>query len=211
MRHVKVYVEGPSDRLAMQELLRDLLQRLREKGVIVSFISLEGKPNLLKKVPLRALNDLSYDSGTLVIVLPDLYPPDVVLKHRTYQELHDALKTELKKAMRQKGITNPGLLERFYVFCFKHDLEALLLAAEHELAIHLGCRKLHRTWVLPVEEQDHNKPPKHIVEALFKAQKKQYVDTIDAPGILRAADYRSIAQACPQCFKPFVELLESLA
>ncbi len=33
---------------------------------------------------------------------------------------------------------------------------------------------------------------------------------IDAPLILGAARYSEIADACPQCFKPFVDYLESL-
>jgi hypothetical protein len=48
------------------------------------------------------------------------------------------------------------------------------------------------------------------VEQLFKAYGEKYKDTIDAPLILASAHYTEIAGACPQCFKLFVDYLESL-
>jgi hypothetical protein len=39
---------------------------------------------------------------------------------------------------------------------------------------------------------------------------RPYKGTIDAPLILGNSNYTTIAQRCPQCFKPFVEYLESL-
>jgi hypothetical protein len=88
--------------------------------------------------------------------------------------------------------------------------KALILAAESELASRLGKVALKSSWIKPVEDQNHNTPPKRIVEQLFNEHGDKYVDTIDAPLILGAARYSEIAEACPQCFKPFVDYLESL-
>jgi hypothetical protein len=96
------------------------------------------------------------------------------------------------------------------VFCFKYDLEALILAAEEALKDRLGAKSLSVTWRIPVEDQNHNCPPKHIVEELFTKHGKRYQGTVDAPLILGASKYQDIAERCFQCFKPFVQFLASL-
>ncbi len=75
------------------------------------------------------------------------------------------------------------------MFCFKYDLESLLLAAEAELQAYLGVANLAKTWREPVEDQDHDQPPKRIVEQLFASCDKLYKDTVDAPGVLGRADH----------------------
>lgn len=60
------------------------------------------------------------------------------------------------------------------------------------------------------EEQDHEQPPKRIIENLFKQHNMRYKDTADAPAILGDCEYQALALRCPQCFKPFVDFLESL-
>ena len=72
--NVIVYVEGPSDQLAMQELLVDLLSQLEEKGMIVKFIPSGNKKNLMLKTPTKAANILLNQPHSMVIALPDLYP-----------------------------------------------------------------------------------------------------------------------------------------
>ncbi|MCP4543062.1 MAG: DUF4276 family protein [Chloroflexi bacterium] len=210
MKKVIVYVEGPSDRLAMQELLADLLTQLQTVGIAVEFIPTEGKRRLMLQTPIKAANILGYDPHAVVIALPDLYPPNFVLDHTTFDELAQALQQEFKSALARKRLTDRQLHDRFHVFCFKHDLEALVLAAESQLASRLGVQSVTPTWAKPVENQDHNVPPKRIVEQIFQAHGDKYRDTIDAPLILGAARYSEIADACPQCFKPFVDYLESL-
>lgn len=207
---VIVYVEGPSDRLAMRELLSTLLSELQAAGVSVEFISTDGKNRLMDRTPAKAANILLNDPESVVIAMPDLYPPHVVHRHSTFTELRQILKDQLIKELQLRGATDTRLHDRFLVFCFKHDLEALVLAAEKQLASRLGVRTLARAWIVPVEDQDHNKPPKRIVERLFVDHGGRYQDTIDAPFILGAANYIDIAEACPQCFGPFVEYLESL-
>lgn len=97
------------------------------------------------------------------------------------------------------------------MFCLKHDLEVLVLAAKEELLARLGTARPKIEWKEPVEDQNHGRPPKEVVKELFSAHGKSYEQTIDAPLILQKADYRILAERCPQCFKPFIEFLSNLA
>lgn len=207
---VIVYVEGPSDGLAMQELLEGLLQRLQAAGVTVEFFPTEGKRKLVLHTPIKAVNILRNNPEAVVIALPDLYPANEGMAHTHFHELNQGLREKFVQALQNKGVDDRRLHERFKVFCFKHDLEALVLAAESPLASRLGIPAVTRHWKLPVEDQNHDQPPKRIVEELFQAHGDKYRDTIDAPLILGASSYTEIAAACPQCFKPFVNYLESL-
>ena len=211
MKKVIVYVEGPSDRLALEELLEGLLQKLLEHGIAVNFIPTEGKKRLLNRTPLKALNILRNNPNALVVALPDLYPPNIVFEHRTVDELRKSLRKEIEHQAQLRNVTDARLFSRFYVFCLKYDLEALVLAAKKELASRLGQPTIERTWIVPVEDQDHDQPPKRIVETIFADNGEIYEDTIDAPLILGAANYQNIVAACPQCFQPFVAFLESLS
>jgi len=211
VRKVIVYVEGPSDKQALQQLLSDLLARLANAGTSVQFVDTQGKKPLMLKTPGKAVNILLDDPAAVVIALPDLYPPNVGFAHNTAQELYSGLTERFEEALRCKVSTDDERVRRrFLAFCFKHDLEALVLAAEPQLASRLGIEKLKRSWIVPVEDQDQQDPPKRVVERLFRAQRQAYADTVDAPLILGAARYPDVAAACPQCFKPFVDYLESL-
>lgn len=100
------------------------------------------------------------------------------------------------------------------MFCYKHDLEALVLASENQLRNRLGLRKDQNfliSWTIPVEDQNHDQPPSRIVERLFKAYNKTYRKTVDSALILGQTNYQDIVERCPQCFKPFVEFLENLS
>jgi hypothetical protein len=207
---VIVYVEGPSDQRAMQALLADLLVRLQVTGVAVEFIPAENKKRLILQTPGKAVNILLNDPKAVVVALPDLYPPNIGFKHTTFEELTRVLQEEFSKTLARKKSDDVRLYERFHVHCFKHDLEALILASESQLALRLGVNSLPLTWVKPVEDQDHHKPPKRIVEELFQNYGHKYKDTVDAPLILSTVQYSEVAAACPQCFQPFVAYLESL-
>jgi len=210
VKKVIVYVEGPSDRLAMEELLADLLARLQAWGVAVKFIPTGGKKRLMLQTAIKAVNILRNDYQAVVIALPDLYPPNVAFDHTTFGELAQVLRHKFEQVLARERPHDERLQDRFRVFCFKHDLEALVLAAERQLASRLGVPSVACTWVRPVEDQDHHTPPKRVVEQVFEAHGDRYQDTVDAPLILGAARYPEIAAACPQCFKPFVDYLESL-
>jgi hypothetical protein len=74
-----VYVEGPSDKLAMQELLHPLLEQKRQAGIDINFFETpEGdrKASVLTKVPIRAIRILQNNPDAIVIAMPDLYPRD---------------------------------------------------------------------------------------------------------------------------------------
>ena len=215
---VIVYVEGPSDKLAMEQLLDPLLFRASEAGVMITFVPISpgkgrgnSKRELMFKTPPKAVNILCDDLEAVVITLPDLYPGNAGgLPHETFPELEKQIQALFKQALANRRVDDERIRQRFWVFCFKHDLEALVLAAEEQLASRLGVASVACAWIKPVEDQDHNHPPKRIVEQLFLGHGDRYQDTIDAPLILGASNYVTIAERCPQCFKPFVEYLESL-
>lgn len=209
---VIVYVEGPSDKRAMEELLRRLIERKAQQGVLIQFYESpkgDKKESVLMRVPIRAVNITMNDEDTVVVALPDLYPMNKAFPHETPEELLAGVRANFDAALRLKNADDDRLKQRFHVFCFKHDLEALVLASEKELRAHLGVAKLTVTWHVPVEDQNHGRPPKRIVEELFASHGKLYKETVDAPDILSRADYADIAAKCPQCFRPFVEFLEA--
>ena len=213
MRRVIIYVEGPSDRAAMEALLRPLIALKLQEGVRIGFFetpSGDRKRSLLTKAPSRAVNILSNDPVSLVAIMPDLYPKNKVFPHETFSELAKGIQEQFAAMLRAKGVDDERVGDRFHVFCFKHDLEALLLACKRELAYRLGAENLRVTWRRPVEDQDHNRPPKRVVEDLFARHGKRYKATVDAPVILGLAHYPDVTERCPQCFKPFVEFLASL-
>lgn len=211
---VVVYVEGPSDRAAMLALLAPLLERKRQEGVNVDFFeSPEGdkKASVLTKVPKRAAAMINNDSSAIVVAMPDLYPKNKGFTHETFEELQAGILKNFADALQAKGRkADVRWKGRFKVFCFKHDLEALVLAAKEALGDRFGASSLKVTWKIPVEDQNHGRPPKRIVEGLFTQYSKSYRDTVDAPVILGASKYQDIADQCPQCFKPFVQFLASL-
>jgi hypothetical protein len=210
---VIVYVEGISDREAMRALLKPLLQQKRKEGVDINFrraIKGDAKKFVLLEVPRRAV-DILNDPYSVVVAMPDLYPKNKGFEHETFDELEAGILKNFNDALRTRGFEDDiRLRDRFEVFCFKYDLEALVLAAEEALRIQLGIDHLEVTWRTPVEDQDHDHPPKQIVENLFRENGKRYKSTVHARAILENSDYQNIADKCPQCFKPFVEFLTNL-
>ncbi|MFM6192849.1 hypothetical protein, partial [Planktothrix sp.] len=108
---------------------------------------------------------------------PYLYPPNKGFPHKTYQDLKAGIIAKFNQELTQKGLNDQRLIKRFKVFCFKYDLEALVLASEAQLKTRLGLRKDQKfliSWTIPVEDQNHDQPPSRIVERLFKAYDKNY-------------------------------------
>jgi len=148
----------------------------------------------------------------LVIALPDLYPKNIGFQHQTVDELVHGINKNFAAALHGKGVQDDArLTDRFKVFCLKYDLEALILAAREPLKQRLGLATLEPSWRVPVEEQNHDRPPKKIVEELFKKCHQRYQGTVDAPLILAMASYQEIANACQQYFKPFVDFLAQVS
>ena len=112
MSRVIVYVEGPSDKAAMEALLEPLLKERRQQGVAIDFLPAPGgdrKKSLLLKVPERAVNILASQSKTLVAVVPDLYPRNRGFPHESVEELMAGISEEAPR-WRESCPTLPGLL-----------------------------------------------------------------------------------------------------
>src|SRR5438874_1246482 len=101
---VIVYVEGRSDRDALEQHLAGLIGNRRAKGIAIEFFDIppsgHNKRALLKTVPVKAANILGHDSEALVVALPDLYPRDVLFPHSTFAELEAGLNALFREALR---------------------------------------------------------------------------------------------------------------
>ncbi len=202
---VVVYVEGPGDRLCLETLLSSLVTTKEAAGIRIQFIPAtkgDRKAELLTNVPVKAAHIVMNDADTWVVILPDLYPPNKAFAHTSCAEMQEGITARFRNALNRSG--GERAAERFRVFCLIHDLEVLLLAAEESLMA--LCKLLQPAWAKPVEDQDHHRPPKRIVEELIPS----YQATVDGPRVLAAADYRAIAERCPNGFGKFVAFLESL-
>jgi hypothetical protein len=121
-------------------------------------------------------------------------------KHQDVGELKQVQVNEVSRALKTIFNVNKAgtkeLLKRFLPSAFKHDLEMLLLAAKEQLRRHLGTSDQLGRWRSPVEEQNQNRPPKHVVEELFRTKsirRRAYRDTRDASAVLRhVTDMRTI-------------------
>lgn len=203
-REIFIYVEGPSDKYGLEKLLENVVGAACQKGVGVVIIPFEGKEPLLNKGPIKAVSVIRNKPTSAVFMVADLYPQNKPFKHETYDELKSALKDVFIKKINSIGL-DECLKDRFFVHCFKYDLESLLLASESALMERLGINKFGSVkWAVPVEDQNHDRPPKRIVEELFEEAGKKYKDTSDVPWVLERSDYRELMIKCNQNFKPFI-------
>lgn len=209
---VLVYVEGPSDRQSLTGLLEPLIQRKRRQGVYIQFIDRDSKGDLVSDTLIqKALRFLQSEPDGRFVLLPDLYPPNQgVVPHETVDELVDGLHDRFHQNAEDWTVEPTDIENRFRVFCLKYELEALILAAEEALGVHLGTDTFSVTWTREVEDQNHDKPPEEVVSEIFQENGEQYTKTVDAPEILERADYEEVADDCPQQFQPFVQFLSSL-
>lgn len=209
MKEVIVYVEGPSDQLGMRKLLAAIISRANQAGNVVDFFPLGGKEALLNKGHKKAINILRNKPNSWVFLVPDLYPPNKSFPHVTFQDLKNEIESRFVNELAAKNI-DERLKDRFRVHCFKYDLEVLLLASDDALLSRLGDGMPSQQWKIPVEDQNHQRPPKRIVEALFSQAGKKYKETIDVPWILERSDYNDLKIRCPPNFKPFLDDLLSI-
>ena len=212
---VIVYVEGPSDQKALQALLEPIIEAGRGRRVGISFSPLGGKAPILHDVPRKAAEILAQSPNDWVFALPDLYPMasfDGSHPHRSFGQLEALLQERFASRADKTGLPVKAR-SHFRVHCLKHDLEALLLASPDELRRRLNTKDaLRGRWRSAVEDQNDTKPPKRVVEELFRQyrRKPDYIDTVDAVWILERASLRSVEPACPQ-FARFVRELRALA
>jgi hypothetical protein len=209
---VLVYVEGRSDVDGLRVLFRDLLTRKEQDGVAISFHEArkgDRKDWLLTAGVVNAVNILRGDPDTRVVIVPDLYPTsDRPFPHRTSDELISGIRRAFEHQVRRRG-ADERIIARFAAFCFKYEFEVLLLAAEKALCAHLKCGKLRLDWKRPPEDQDDGDPQKRVIRHLFHAHGAFYDSVLTPAEVLRNASCRDLREACPQCFAPFVDFLES--
>lgn len=212
---VLVYVEGRSDQLALNALLRSLLAEGQRRRVGIQFLPLGGKAQILNTSAIKAAGHLAENPEDWVFVLPDLYPmaiyDDTPNEHGSFADLERLLMARFATAARRHRVT-PAAQPHFRVHCLKHDLEVLLLASPDELRQRLGTDHALGNWRSPIEDQNDRQPPKRVIEALFKKyrHKPDYVETIDAPWILERASLNVILDRCPQRIAPFVNELRQI-
>jgi hypothetical protein len=189
---VWVFVEGESDRIALNTLWATWRTELGKKGWGIQIHPLDDKSRYFRKIGHRAAEKMVNNEQDLVVGLPDLYPnaaySQTKFKHADLPELkavqtrlvQDALQTVFQLS----PTTAQERLVRFFPSALKHDLEALLLAAVIELQKVLETKETLGKWRHPVEDQNQQKPPKHVVEELFRTKKGcSYRDTVHARAV----------------------------
>lgn len=217
---VWVYVEGAGDKSGLEALWTEWRSRLKSAGWGMPIIPLEGKPKFLRKFGVVAAEKLLANDEDLVVGIPDLHPivDHGEFEHRDASSLKALLLRRVRTALEDQhgpaGHNFDQLLLRLCPAVFKHDFEMLLLASVDSLREHLGTSEKLLKWRMPVEEQDLENPPKHIIRELFSTKskrRKSYLETRDAPDILRRVrDIRTILWPSPgQCACPeFVGVLK---
>ncbi|MCX5644279.1 MAG: hypothetical protein NTZ17_06295 [Phycisphaerae bacterium] len=186
---VWVYVEGPADRSGLEALWDGWRQKLKQAGWGIHVIPLDGKDKFFRKIGAHAVEKLIADSRDLVVGLPDYYPNQPYLgtryQHATLKALLDVQQKLVRDTLESRRCDAGTFLGRFHASSLKHDLEMLLLAARGQLCAHLGTPDHLGHWRRPVEDQNHDRPPKRVVEELYLQKKgRAYRDTKDAPAVL---------------------------
>lgn len=206
---VVVYVEGPSDKLGLERIFRPLLDRKESQGVLIRFfVAQKGdrKDWLLTHGLDRARSILLNEPASHVVIMPDLQPPNRVFPHRMREELAEGLRREFAERVHHDS----RMTSRFHAFCFHHQFEVLLLAQEDALRSHLGAAGLKTGWRKPPEEQNHEDPPKRVLERLFREHGRQY-NEIAAVSLLPEGGYAQLREMCPISLGGLTELLEGVA
>jgi hypothetical protein len=205
-----VYVEGPSDVLALRVVLRAIIATTMAKGMLIELHDLANKKDLLLKGPEKAARIIANSPDAHVFLVPDLYPPNVAFPHGTFAEMKKELRKRFTKALAGKHRDESLGGQRFHVHCFKHDMEVLLLASEDKLKSHLGLSAIKTSWRRPPETQDLDRPPKRVIETIFRERGRRYRDTADAHLILADQAPERLADICPDSFGTFYRELISV-
>lgn len=199
---VWIFVEGDSDRIALNALWTKWRESLGKVSWGIQIIPLDNKSKFFRKIGPHAAEKLANNEDDMVVGLPDLYPnceyENSKYKHDNIGELKTVQTKLVEKALADdfglSHIKSKEALERFHPTALKHDMEMLLLAAREELRIVLGTTDALGNWLHPVEDQNQIKPPKYIVEELFRVKKgRSYRDTVHAKAVLeKVADIKTI-------------------
>jgi len=199
---IYVFVEGPSDGLALSALWSTWLAGLTAKGHGIRVIPLPSKAEYLKNIGHRAAEMLANNAEDLVVGLPDLYPnaeySSTRFRHDDLAALEALQRDSVRRNLRQHYSSvvdaDQCVADRFFASAFKHDSEMLLLASKAALRSHLRTDHNLGKWIHPVENQNQFKPPKRVVEDLFLQYRKTvYRDTKDAKAVLdRVSDMSQV-------------------
>lgn len=194
MKSVWVFVEGKSDAGALSVLWADWKQKLGNTGWRLRIVPLANKSKYLANIGIRAADKLVSNVNDLVVGLPDLYPnQDFVntkFRHSNLHELQNLQIQLVKLEVEQMVVTVEvgTCMERFFASALKHDLEMLLLAVPGQLRNRLKTSASSIDWPRRPEDQNQNKPPKKIVEKLFRTRlKRSYREITDSQAILSKA------------------------
>jgi hypothetical protein len=200
--NVWIFVEGESDRIALNALWAGWQKSLRRVGWGIQIIPLDNKSRFFQKIGPHAAEKLRNNEDDLAVGLPDLYPNrqymDSEYRHVDLAELKRVQVRLVEKRLAEVfGFSSRQIeaaLARFHPTALKHDMEMLLLAATDKLREVLDTPDALGNWIHPVEDQNQVKPPKYIVEELFYTRKKRkYRDTVDAKAVLeKVTDIRTI-------------------
>jgi len=95
---VVIYVEGDSDKRAMEALLAPLIAEKAQQGISIQFFRAKGdaKKFLLLTIPVTSVNIILNDPNTVVVVIPDLYPKNKGFPHETFAELKMGMRVEVR-------------------------------------------------------------------------------------------------------------------
>lgn len=199
---VFVYVEGPSDRTALEAIF----VKNFPSGKTARFLPLNGKGNLMRDGPRKSCRDILSNPNNRCFVVPDLYPVSNSgeYQHTTARELCAMLQTSFESCADQLGLPKE-LWSNFKAHCLMHDMEVLLLADPDGLRRKLRTKeRLEKHWRRPPEEQNNTRPPKRVVSALFEQYLgRPYDEVRDAAAILDRSDLERLRSECATCFAPF--------
>jgi len=175
-----VYVEGPSDKLGLEALLRNEIRDWRQRGIGLRLLPLGGKGNVLGEIGRRTRLALATNHADHIFALIDLYPGHV-----------DA--ESLRQELRQR--VEPQWHARFHAHVAVHDFEAWVLANKEQLSKRLGVATLHG--FNSPETVNDQKPPAERLKELFIRHKRTYQKEVDGPAILRRTTPAVISDQCP--------------
>jgi hypothetical protein len=189
---IVVYTEGRDDAEAMDALLWQVKEDLRNRGIGLQLKPGGGKQRVLDDIGNLVESEIEHRGTAAVFALLDKYPGDTTPDH-------------LKERLR-RNVPAP-YQDRFHAHVFVHEFEALLLAAWDELCDVIGDpHSKSKTPHPKPEEVDDEKPPKQWVRDYFRTRgrKVSYRSSVHAKDVMNKADPRAIAAKCPH-FKAFLD------
>jgi len=193
-----IWVEGDSDKAALDELLPRFGGQWGQKGVRLDVKVAGGRTKLLRDIGEYAARDFK-DGAAYVFALADVHAED--------RDAED-VRTRLRAAV-HAVVEDPGLRERFRPHAAVPEMETWLLADPSAIAKATNARR-RRIVVPPNPERLKPGQAERELDRLLKRLRRRnrgYRKTADARGIASYAKPDTIAKKC----RYFRELVEDLA